>query len=193
MGIGRIPGPYGTIGIFGCVLNPGPTRIFDDFSGEFSHLTPGSMGIGNDLSATIAQYVNTPAKEDEEELKLLFQVYGSIKNKKGKSYSHWKKKKLEYDVANYVRDRDEFFGSTKAFQDYRDKLDAEEGKLRGLIEPPVRGDAREKIVDWKKAQDVFYVWVRKAYDNLPGDEGGCPEAHQESKIGTIDESTRKSH
>lgn len=178
MGIGRIPGPYGTESRFGCVLNPGPIRLYGDLFGDFPQLTPGSMGIGDDLSAAVAESAKTTAKEDEEELRLLVKVYGTIKNKKGsKSYTYWKKKKKQYRVADYVKDRDAFFGSTKAFQEYRDKakeeLDASKEALRKYIEPSPK--VRKKIGEWKEAQDVFYAWVRKAYEKSLGDKVDIPK------------------
>jgi hypothetical protein len=178
MGGGRIPGPYGTENIFGCVLNPGPIRLYGDSFGGFIQLTPGSMGNGSDLAAAVAESAQTPRKEDEQELKLLVTVYGIIKNKKGsKSYTYWKKKKKQYRIADYVKDRDRFFGSAKAFEDYRDlartELDAEDAKLRRYIEPPPK--VRKRVADWKKAQDVFYAWVRKAYENSLGENVDIPK------------------
>lgn len=178
MGIGRIPGPYGKGTIFGCVLNPGAMNLYEDLFDDFPHLTPGPMGTNNDRATKIADSAKPTANPDEEELKLLVKVYGDVKNKKGnKSYSYWEKKRKQYRVADYVKDRDAFFGAAKIYQDYRDRargeLDADDGKLRRYIEPPL--NVRKKVADWKKAQDVFYAWVRKAYENLLGEKTDIPK------------------
>jgi hypothetical protein len=178
VGIGRIPGPYGIGSRFGCILNPGPLHFYDDSKDDSPHLTPGPVGTGNDRGTEVAGPGETTTSEDENELKLLVKVYKSVKNKKGKlSYSYGKKKKRQYRVAAYVKDRDKFFGSMEAYQDYRDsgrdELDADDGKLRAAIEPSRK--VRKKVAEWKNAQDVFYAWVRKAYQNLLGDEVDIPK------------------
>ena len=153
-------------------------------SWELPHRTPGPMGIGGDLGAVIPEPAETLAKTDENEIKLLFEVYGSVKSKADKkSYSYHekakgkKKKVLKYRVEDYVKDRNAFFGSAKIYQEYlilsREELDADDAKLRKYVEPGK--DVRKKVAEWRKAQDVFYAWVRKAYEKSLGEGVDVPK------------------
>ena len=184
MGTGRVPNPYGFDDFFGCVLHPGPLGRHPFLSSEFPHRTPGPMGVGGDLGAAIIDSAETAADEDENELKLLVEVYGSVKTKSGKkSYSYYEKAKgkkkptLKYRVDDYVKDRNDFFDSAKAYRDYlslaREELDADEAKLRKYVEPGK--EVRKKVAEWRKAQDVFYAWVRKAYQKSLGESVDIPK------------------
>ena len=44
----------------------------------------------------------------------------------------------------------------------RGQLDANKGKLRGQVEPRLK--RRPHLSDWRQGQDVFYVWVLRAYE-----------------------------
>jgi hypothetical protein len=175
---GRIPGPYGKGKFSGGVLKSGPLNSPAGPQLKDPHLTPGPMGTNKDLAATAAKPAKKMPDPDEEELKLLVSVYGIVKNKKAtQSYVYWKKKKKHYRVKEYVADRNAFFGSAKAYTDFRDvarkELEADNGKLRRYIEPPLK--KRKSLKDWKKAQDVFYAWVRKAYKKKLGDKIDIPK------------------
>lgn len=175
MPIGRIPGPYGRGYFHGCVLNPGPIGRDQYWYGEFAHLSPGPLGR-NDLAARAA--VQAAPNEDEEELKLLVKIYGGVSNKKGnRSYSYFKKGKRKYRVDEYVKDRDTFFGTSKEYAAYRvtatAELEADKSKLRKYIEPSPA--VRKKHADWDKAQNVFYAWVRKAYEKQLGSDVDIPK------------------
>jgi hypothetical protein len=175
LGIGRLPGPFGRGYFHGCVYNPGPIGRDQYWYGDFAHLSPGPLGR-NDLAGRAA--VQAAPNEDEEELKRLVKIYGGVSNKKGnRSYSYFKKGKKQYRVDEYVKDRDTFFGTSKEYAAYKTnastELDADKGKLRKYIEPPPA--VRKKHADWDKAQDVFYAWVRKAYENQLGSDVDIPK------------------
>lgn len=178
MPAGRIPGPYGKDGFFGCILKPGPLDSAYFLKLDVPYLTPGPMGTHKDHAAAVADSTKKSSDPDEEELKLLVEAYGVVKNRQGtKSYVYWKDGKKRYRVKEYAADRDAFFGSAKAYTDFRDKargeLDADEGKLRRYIEPSLV--KRKSVTEWKKAQDVFYAWVRKAYEKELGDKADIPK------------------
>lgn len=178
MGTGRIPGPLGMRGITGCTLRRGPMDPNAYLDGEFPQLTRGPMGTNKDPGAKLAESIDKNAKEDENELKLLVKLYGRIKNKKGnKSYVYWKKKKKQYRVDDYVKDRNAYFGTANAYQAYKkkahDELEADKKKLRRHIEPSPK--RRKKVAGWEGAQDVFYAWVRKAYEKKLGDKVDIPK------------------
>ena len=186
MALGRIPGPYGRERTFGCILFP-QSLGRRDFYSRFPHITPGPTGTHGDLGAIVVEPVAkaeavakevTVVKEDENELKLLREVYGVVKNTKARTYVYRdRKRKWHYRVKEYVKDRDAFFGSAEAYKTYLDKareeLDADKSKLRRLIEPNKK--VRKKRPNWKKAQDVFYSWVRKAYENKLGEKVDIPK------------------
>jgi hypothetical protein len=153
------------------LYNPGPIGGDPYWYGDFPHLRPGPLGAARTAAAAAPN-------EDEEELKLLVKVFGGVRNKEGnKSYSYVKKNKRQYLVDEYVKDRDAFFGTSKAYGEYkssaRTELEADKGKLRKFIEPPPA--VRKKVADWEKAQDVFYSWVRKAYEKQLGQGVDVPK------------------
>ena len=175
MPIGRFAGPYGRRSMTGCVFNAGPIGRDEYWYGDVAHLTPGPVGR-NDRAAQSA--VKEAPDENEEELKRLVKIYGGVSNKKGtRSYSYLKKGTRQYRVDEYVKDRDAFFGSAKEYADYKAaaaaELDADKGKLRKYIEPPVA--VRDKHADWAQAQDVFYAWVRKGYEKQLGQGVDVPK------------------
>lgn len=142
--------------------------------------TPGPTGVSDEAAQAAkvkADTRSTETKNAEKELDLLRRLYSRVKNKSAtKSYfSHKtvkKKKAWIYETDEYIKDRKDFFGSTKKYEDYKKKakeeLDEDKGKLRKYIEPQV--SVRNKHSDWKDAQDIFYSWVKKAYDKKAGDK-----------------------
>ncbi|HWO12724.1 MAG TPA: hypothetical protein VNN80_24670, partial [Polyangiaceae bacterium] len=64
------------------------------------------------------------------------------------------------------RDRDNFIGPGATYEAYRAKalaeLDADGGKLRRHILPLKNKDSYPR---WREAQVIFYMWVRRAYEN----------------------------
>ena len=167
MTFGRIPGPLGRFVSYGCVYRSGP--LDGESDDDFAHFTPGAMGSGADLAQRLATKADDA--EDEEELKLLVAVYGALKDRAGhSSYTSMKAKKRQYATARYVIDRDAFFGSREAYKTYlaasRAELDADKAVLRKYIEPGQA--ARQATTTWARAQDVFYAWVRKAFENKLG-------------------------
>ena len=178
MGNGRIPGPYGTRSLTGCILMRDaldPTAFIDS---RYPHITVGPMGTNKDLSTTATESPEKAFKDNEDELKLLVKTYGVIKNSQGnKSYVYWKNKKKQYRVSEYTSQRNSFFGSESKYREYKkmahDELNANKKKLRRVIEPPLA--KRKKVSSWEDAQDVFYAWVRKAYEKKLGDKVDIPK------------------
>ena len=178
MGTGRIPGPLGMRVITGCILRRGPMDPYVYFDDEFPQMTPGPTGTNKDPGAKLTESTEKNSKENEDELKLLVKVYGVVKNRKGdNAYVYWKNKKRQYRVADYVRDRNAFFGTADAYRSYRkkahDELEADKKKLRRYIEPPPA--RRKSVAGWEGAQDVFYAWVRKAYEKKLGEKVDIPK------------------
>jgi hypothetical protein len=179
MGGNRIPGPSGLLREFGLWdLEMGERERSemgwsDPFASRSIRCFRGPT-IDNTKAATKVLKVD----KNEEELKLLVTTYGIVKNKAGsKSYVKWEGKKKKYLVDDYVKDRNAFFGSEKDYLDYRkkshDELDANNKKLRKYVEPPPK--KRKKVAKWQEAQDVFYAWVRKAYEKKLGDKVDIPK------------------
>lgn len=180
MPIGRVPGPFGKEGEFGCVLRPHALGklVGSSTDGEYIPSTPGPMGTNGDAGSAAARSQPAVLEEDKNELRILQDVYG-VMSSSGESYkcSDPMTKRLVDNVDAYLRDRDSYFGSRAEYLVYRNKaileLDAEKEKLRKLIEPPAA--LRKKKADWKSAQDVFYSWVRKAYEKKLGDSAYIPK------------------
>jgi|GEM_PF-6123977 len=176
---GKIPEAYHKRKVTGCTLLRSP---LDEYLFPVAQVTPGPMGTNKDSAAALLKAAAAAKKivdkANEDELKLLVKVYGTVKNKSGnKSYTYWKKKKRQYRVDDYVKDRDAFFGSAKKYTDYKkkahDELEADKKKLRRVIEPPL--GKRKKLAKWEDAQDVFYAWVRKAYEKKLGAKVDIPK------------------
>ena len=171
MGFGRNPGPFGTRGVVGCVLNPGPVGGHEHWDSEFPHMTPGPMGTGWDLAVRLA--VQKEISEGERDLELLVRVYGGVADSGGSSYVKPKKKKkdkTEYRSDDYISNRDRYFGGASEYAAFlskaREDLDADaKPTLRYYVEPnnAVRGEHS----DWQQAQDIFYAWVKKAFEKSP--------------------------
>jgi len=187
MGGGRIPGPYGRKQLYGCVWHRGSLGFDEDWFDSALHITPGPIGMCCDLASKMA--IPDPASDDEAELKLLVEVFGGVRASKesGQSYTFFKKRKKQYRVKEYVRDRNNFFGSAEQYKTYkenaRQELEAENGKLRKYIEPPPA--TRKNVTDWKDAQDVFYSWTRKAFQKQVGDQADFPKViktHKSEKL-----------
>lgn len=177
MGAGRYPGPvdfgFGT----GCVLNGGPMYFWKGLPTD-APLTPGPLGSNSDPATEVTDTTESGEAEDLEELKLLVRVYGTVKNKSGKkAYVKHKKGPDEYRVTEYAGDRNAFFGSRATYKTFlkesAEELDANKERLRRVIEPPKK--VRKKHTDWKKAQNVFYAWVRKAYKKDLGESTDVPK------------------
>jgi D-alanyl-D-alanine carboxypeptidase len=71
-------------------------------------------------------------------------------------YDLLKGKITDTDAAAYVKHRDKFFGSADAYREYAKEADAELTDTKGLRKQIELGNN-------PAAQDVFYRWVRKAY------------------------------
>lgn len=178
MGVGRIPGIYGARSIFGCILHHGPLGFEVDPLTEFQVKRPGVMGVfESQLVAPNPGVIDVSGSQDEAELKLLFDVYGAVKDAKARPFMYWKQKKKKYKVEDYVRYRNAYFGSAEEYQRYlaksREELDADKEVLRKYLEPSKK--VRNLVPEWKKSQNVFYAWVRKAYEKKLGDKVDVPK------------------
>jgi hypothetical protein len=101
----------------------------------------------------------------EAELELLRAFYKSVLNKHGSlNYARKTAKGVVYKAAEYLRDRDALFGSRSKFEEQvalcRSELDEKKESLRASFDPP----KKQRTGDWKKAQDVYYAWLRKKYE-----------------------------
>ncbi|MDB4976524.1 MAG: hypothetical protein JWN48_4865 [Myxococcaceae bacterium] len=110
-------------------------------------------------------------REGERELDVLFRSLGRMLDSSGKVvYAGCRRnsaaaKHRPYKTRRYLTDRDLFFGSRDAYQAYlsasRSELNAAGGLLRKKVEPSI---GRRYEPDWQEAQDIFYSWVRKAFE-----------------------------
>jgi hypothetical protein len=86
----------------------------------------------------------------------------------------------------YLHHRDAFIGSGATYDAYitaaRAELDANRKALRDRVDPPV-GPIRDNNSDWREAQDVFYAWTRRAYEQQLGTGANVPAL---IKAGTSD-------
>jgi hypothetical protein len=178
MGVGRIPGIYGIRSDYGCTYYHGPLGGDLDSLSQFQGKLPGVMGrAASQLAPGSSSSANALVTQDEAELKLLFEVYGAVKDAKARPFMYWKMNKKQYKVEDYVKYRNAYFGSAEEYQRYlvksREELDADKEVLRKYIEPNTK--VRNKVPEWKKAQDIFYAWVRKAYEKKLGDKVDIPK------------------
>jgi len=143
--------------------------------------------------------LHTPRELDEADAELdrLVRAYGPMLNASAKLvYARRRRvpgKPSMYESAQYLTDRNAFFGGPLDYADYlascREELDAEGAKLRNQVEPPLltkkhlanhhSGGRIEP--DWREAQDVFYAWVRRAYELKNGQDSSLAYAIRQGK------------
>lgn len=175
--MGKPPGTIGVKETAADAAKRGPTtRVVAPAKGTPSASTSGPTGVKDKAAVDAKATSDAKTKETknaETELDLLRRLYGTVKNRSAKkNYYKYdrKKKKWIYETEAYIKDRSDFFGSTKGYETFRDackkELDADKEKLRKYIEPQVK--VRKKHTDWRDAQDVFYAWVKKAYNKKAG-------------------------
>lgn len=174
MGKSKIPGVVGKGGGSQTTANRGPMCfIRNDLSGLLSPRN--ALCYMNTLEYLIRENLaRLESEKDEKELKLVVKLFGNIRNSAGTSgsyvfYKYSKKtrqRERHYKTFAYANDRNSFFGSRKDYLAYlhvaKKELNENGEILRRLLEPPKA--RRKKHSDWKDAQDVFYAWVRKAYE-----------------------------
>jgi hypothetical protein len=102
------------------------------------------------------------------ELEILRETYGNVLNKKADfTYAKHDANGWHYRVEEYLNDREHFFGRGESYAKYKQialaELDADNGKLRGFIDPNVK--TRNTKPQWRDAQVAFYAWTRRAYEN----------------------------
>jgi hypothetical protein len=101
----------------------------------------------------------------EAELELLRTFYNGVLNKDGTlNYARKTRKGVVYKAKEYLRDRDALFGSKAKFDEElalcRRELNDRNEVLRASFDPP----KKKRKGAWKQAQDVYYAWVRKKYE-----------------------------
>lgn len=172
---------------------PGPLG-----SGSRSHPPPRGMGTGvqpGPLGLDVEEHWRPPLLLPEDhwhppllpranhseaelmqgvrELELLREGYGNVLDRDGNvAYAVLGQAGWSYRADEYLTHRDTFFGSSIAYEAYlakaRAELQASSGKLRKAI--VVHG----KPPRWEEAQDVFYAWTRRAYENVLGSAADIP-------------------
>jgi hypothetical protein len=143
--------------------------------------------------------LHTPGELDEadSELDRLVRVFGAVLDASGKlAYARRRRipnKPSHYETTAYLTDRNAFFGGALDYRDYvascRDELNADGERLRSQVEPPLKtkmwlathqsGGRSEP--DWREAQDVFYAWVRRAYQLKNGPNSSLAYAIKQGK------------
>jgi hypothetical protein len=114
----------------------------------------------------------------EDDLELLHRVFGpAFLDAAGRvRYIQHDKAGWQYRVDEYLRDRDGFFGVGGSYVETRDtgisELDADDEKLRRFIEPNLK--VRKHKPEWREAQNIFYAWVRRAFEKQLGDGTDIP-------------------
>jgi hypothetical protein len=150
------------------------------------------------IEARLSLYTREELEEGDAELDCLVRAFmAGIRNASGKvTYALSRRRPGQptgYETAQYLTDRNAFFGSRLAFRDYlaigREELNADGGKLRNQVEPSLptknwlakhhSGGRLEP--DWRDAQDVFYAWVRRAYQQQNGPSSSLAYAIKQGK------------
>lgn len=119
-------------------------------------------------------FIQSEASRDWSEYELLLNLYSNVADRNGKPY-----KKTVDRFREYINDRDGYFGSAKEYRDWKAIARAElnqardgltkENCLRGVV---LHGkEKRAKISGGDEAQDIFFAWVLKGYDNYFKKEG----------------------
>ncbi len=118
------------------------------------------------------RYTRRQIADAEAELVLLREAYGLLLCRDGtRAYVKRRPEGWMYEIGQYLWDRDLFFGSVASYEMYRWNAhqELEEKKLRNNLGPPRQ--VRLQLSRWKEAQDCFYAWTRRAYENAGGNEG----------------------
>lgn len=140
---------------------------------------PNALGLTNPFG----HYTEQEYAEGEEELKLLKQFFGYVMDPHKNQYVTPSSQVGDiYHVSMYLTDRNAFFGSDADYKSYLalaiGDLDADDMVTKGTganaVQVVARVDPLRKTVDpnmgirhgrWQEAQNVYYAWVRKAYEN----------------------------
>lgn len=115
-------------------------------------------------------------EEGRRELALLKRVFGSFAKAGHEKFNYMAGAPEEQRVVGYLHERVWFFGMgayPRHLSEARGQLDGNGGKLRKLVEPPLK--TRAHITDWKQGQDVFYAWVRRGYERTGVDPRDVPD------------------
>lgn len=125
-----------------------------------------SMGVGKHSGApTTFGFSGEEIDDGRREVNLLNRVFGSFARAGQEKFNYMSGAPEEVRIVGYLEDRAWFFGPGeyhRHLDEARAQLDANKGKLRNLVEPPLK--KRSHLTDWRRGQDVFYAWVRRAYE-----------------------------
>jgi hypothetical protein len=144
--------------------------------------------------------LHTPGELDDVDVELdrLVRAYGPVLNANAKVvYARRRRlpgKPSTYETAQYLTDRNAFFGGALDYADFlascREELNADGARLRNQVEPPLLTKKYQAThhsggrlePDWREAQDVFYAWVRRAYELKNGPSSSLAYANSTRKI-----------
>lgn len=176
------PGPLGTPSnegdrqrqVFGDCIAPGP--LGHDASEWHPPLLPSPLLSEDRWHPPLLPQCQHPEADlalGLRDLQLLREGYGNVLSQDGKmAYGVHDKSGWSYRVDEYLTHRDTFFGSKAAYEAYlsnaRAELAADGGKLRKKV---IADRSKPK---WEEAQDIFYAWTRKAYENELGPKADIP-------------------
>lgn len=120
-----------------------------------------------------ASLFSTREREDgEAELALCCAHFGAPLNKSGQhSYAQRVNGDWRFATETYLLDRATFFGSTSEYETYLEnaveELNDKQASLRKSVEP----NLKRRHGRWMDAQNVFYAWVRRAYQSVLTSQG----------------------
>jgi hypothetical protein len=164
---------------------PGPLGWGSDDHGQMlgSGMLPGPLGTGwhaplrlpeDSWHPPMAQHSEADRALGRMDLEALRESYGNVLSEDGnREYAVFETEGWTYRVDEYLTHRDSFFGSRFAYEAYlgtaRGELEANGGKFRESIL------ARRSAPRWREAQDIFWAWTRKAYENKLGPNVDLPK------------------
>ncbi len=149
------------------------------------------------LDARLSLHAPRDLDDADLELDRLVRAYGPMLSANAKLvYARRRRaqgKPSNYETSQYLTDRNAFFGGSLDYSDYlatcREELNADGARLRNQVEPPLltkkylathhSGGRLEP--DWQEAQDVFYAWVRRAYELKNGPSSSLAYAIKQGK------------
>jgi len=164
---------------------PGPLGWASDDRSQLlgSGALPGPIGVGwhpplllpeDSWHPPLTQHSEADRALGRRELEALRESYGNVLSQDGnRAYAVFGQDGWTYRVEEYLTHRDSFFGSSLAYEVYlriaRNELEADGGKFRRSIL------ARRSAPRWREAQDIFWAWTRKAYENKLGPNVDLPK------------------
>lgn len=178
-------------------LSPDPGPWYDDLE-VLGRRPPLESRFSLLEERRITLYTEDELEEGDVELDLLCRTFETpmLNAKSDVTYAAGRRsasRATKYRTAEYLTDRNTFFGSRDLYRDYltlcHEELDANDRWLRRRVEPPIldKKKAAKKTgggrvePDWEYGQDVFYAWVRKAYEKQNGADASLALAIKQGK------------